>query len=92
MTPADLDELLRHGIPDTATVRCVYLDRARSVCAAIDLPELIRLARRGMRAEAETCRTCAERKLHGSVHWCSPMAGRRDDDGYCDAWRAKEGG
>ena len=55
-------------------------------------PDLVTLARRGLRAEREVCGTCAERQLHGSVQWCPVKAGRSRDDGFCDDWRPQPKG
>lgn len=55
--------------------------------------QLFRLARRGLRAERETCGTCGACLPEDTgEQWCDEhYAHVRPEDG-CSRWRAKEGG
>jgi hypothetical protein len=77
MIPADLDELERQyasdDLHDAADMHFAFIVHA---------PDLIRLARRGLRAEREVCGTC---KYYGRSHCRMP-------DHYCSEWVERGGG
>jgi hypothetical protein len=82
MTPADLDELERQyasdDLHDAADMHFALIVHA---------PDLIRLARRGLRAERETCGTCD----FWADGYCSWWDDSRLRNGYCHRWREWEG-
>jgi hypothetical protein len=89
MTPADLDRLELLYTASLTSGDYHVISRHKESLAQLayqHAPELIRLARRGLRAERETCGTCH----HWADNYCDNWDGHTGNGYYCADWREWE--
>jgi hypothetical protein len=79
MTPADLDEF-------EAMLHLII--RRASNDEVIEVREIVRLARRGLRAEREVCKMCK----YWADDYCDWWDYRRCASSHCSDWRERGGG